>query len=402
MPTSSSARFVLSFAGCLLLATATRTAAAEPLTVDAARFASLQAAVDALPEEGGIVDVPPGKYELAEPLRIHGGDVHFQGAGPSTHLHNLNTDGAAAIALLPAEPFDRGATGGQRINRWRVQFSDFRLTGNPQSGHGIEALWVNEIFLQGVTVSEHGGDGIHLDHCYEDPRINDCLITYNQAAGLQLLGCHDIVVSANHFEENQDAVRCSDGYNLCMSGNNLDDHLRHGVVIENTYGSVVSGNMIEECQGSAVILDRDCYGDTISANVIAHNGQGVVLPDAHGCTVSANTFTILREVALKIGPESGRITVTGNNFSNSYIGAGAIRRAVDDAAAGGIVLEGTRDLVISGNVFSGLTTKAVALRGAPTRGVVFTGNLLRDVASDHAQLVDSLIANNLIRPAEQR
>ena len=82
--------------------------------------------------------------------------------------------------------------------------------------------------------------------------------------------CHDIVVVGNQFEENQDAVVCKDGFNLCMTGNNLDDHLRHGVVIENTYGSVVSGNMIEECNGIAIILDRDCYGITLSSNVIAH------------------------------------------------------------------------------------------------------------------------------------
>ena len=53
-----------------------------------------------------------------------------------------------------------------------------------------------------------------------------------------------------------------------MSGNNLDNHLGRGVVIENTYGSVVASNMIEECQAEAIVLDRDCYGITLSANVI--------------------------------------------------------------------------------------------------------------------------------------
>ena len=77
--------------------------------------------------------------------------------------------------------------------------------------------------------------------------------TVSAGAGL----CHDIVVVGNQFEENLDALVCKDSFNLCMTGNNLDDHLRHGVVIENTYGSVVSGNMIEECNGIAIILDRD-------------------------------------------------------------------------------------------------------------------------------------------------
>ena len=117
-----------------------------------------------------------------------------------------------------------------------------------------------------MAVDHHGGNGIVLKDCYEDPRLVGNIITYNAAAGVLLEGCHDIVVSANQFEENQDAFRCLDSFNLCMTGNNVDDHLRHGVVIENTYGSIVSGNMIEECNGTAMILDRDCYGITVSAN----------------------------------------------------------------------------------------------------------------------------------------
>ena len=42
--------------------------------------------------------------------------------------------------------------------------SNFRITGNEQSGHGIEAILVNEILIQGVTTSYHGGDGIRLDY----------------------------------------------------------------------------------------------------------------------------------------------------------------------------------------------------------------------------------------------
>ncbi|QDU38698.1 Pectate lyase superfamily protein [Maioricimonas rarisocia] len=363
--------------------------------IDAAEYPSLQAAIDAVPAEGGIVQIPAGKFEISEPLRITGEDIHLSGAGSATHIHNTNTDGEPALALVPDGEYDRTATGGNRKMRWRIQISDMRITGNEKSGHGIQALWVNEIFIHGVTVSENGGDGILLDYCYEDPRVCDSLITYNKKVGLNLLGCHDIVVSATHFEENNDALHCIDGYNLCMTGNNLDDHLRHGVVIENTYGSVVSGNMIEECNGAAVILDRDCYGDTISANVIAHNGQGVLLKDAHGCAVSANTFTILKERALYIGPDSGRITVTGNNFSNSYLGDGKVRRAANDFAAGGLVLEGTSDVVVSGNVFSGLTEPAVQHIGDASRRIVFANNVLTDVTSQHDQLEDSVQGQNI-------
>jgi parallel beta-helix repeat protein len=365
--------------------------------IDAATFPSLQAAFDAVPATGGIVRIPPGTFELSEPLRITGENIHVVGAGPATHLKNVNQAGAAAIAIVPPEPFDRAATGNKRTFRWRIQLSDLRITGNEKSGPGIDALWVNEIFLHGLTISEHGGDGIRLDHCYEDPRIADCLLTYNKATGVSLLGCHDIVVSANQFEENLDALHCLDGFNLCMTGNNLDDHLGDGVRIENTYGSVVSGNMIEECNGWAVILDRDCYGDTVSSNVIAHNGGGVDLRDAHGCAISANTFTILKTHALRIGPGSDRITATGNNFSNSYLGDGQVKRATDDFAAAGVTLEGTRDVALTGNVFSGLTTPAIVYAGEPSERIALVGNVFADVETPAAATGQGTDTGN-IRP----
>lgn len=366
--------------------------------IDAGRFESVQAAIDALPAEGGLVRVPAGKYELTEPLRITTEDVALVGSGTATHFVNANTSGEPAILLAHPDLEDP-----KRENKslWRIRLAHFRVTGNPESGSGIEARRINEIHIDSVSVTENGRDGIKLDHCYEDPRISDCLITYNKRTGVNLLGCHDIVVSANQFEENQDALRCFDGFNLCMSGNNLDDHLGDGVVIENTYGSVVASNMIEECQGAAIVLSRDCYGDTISANVIAHNGAGVDLRDAHGCAVSANTFTLLKTDALRIGPDSGRITVTGNNFSNSYIGEGKVKRGTNDLLAAGLVLESTDHVSISGNVFSSLHTPAIELRGEPSTSIMLDGNVFTDVTSQHKDLKQEAVhGDELFAPME--
>jgi len=359
--------------------------------IDAGLYPSLQDAINAVPEEGGIVKIPPGTFKIAEPLVIQQGDFQLEGSGTSTHIINQNTEGQPALILQHPSGEESG-----EAELWRISLKDFRITGNENSGNGIEARRINEVFISGVTVSEHGGDGILLHYCYEDPRISSCLITYNKKTGLDLMACHDIVVSANQFEENEDALRCIDSYNLCMTGNNLDDHLGNGVVIENTYGSVVAGNMIEECNGVAVVMDRDCYGNTVSANVIAHNvSGGVDLRDAHGCAVSANTFTIMGKDAIRIGPESGRIMVSGNNFSDSYVGDGKMWREPDDLNAGGMVLEGTSDIGIVGNLFSGVKPSAIESRGKPSSEVNFSGNVLVDTKSEHGKLVGSVIEDNL-------
>jgi len=341
-----------------------------PAIVDASRYPNLQAAFDAVSSSGGLVRLPPGTFEISSPLVLTCGDTRIEGAGAATHIINRNVKGEPALILRPETRAKKKAA---RI--WRVQLADFRISGNPKSGDGLLAEGINEIYIHGLAIDHNGGHGISLVDCYEDPRIADSILTYNGGAGLSLLACHDIIVNGNQFEENQDALRCIDSFNLCMNGNNIDDHLRHGVVIENTYGSVLSGNMIEECSGTAVVLDRDCYGITISANVIAHEaGGGVDLRDAWGCAVSANTFTIVKNRAVVIGPASGRVTISANNFSNAHIG-GKTRR--DDAATG-ILLQATSDVAITGNVFTGLAGEAVKTEGECKR-IVVTGNVISDL-----------------------
>ena len=372
----------LSPALCILLASLATAQAQQPeaaKALDASKFPTLQAAFDALPATGGIVLIPPGNYEITEPLRVRTPETRIVGSGAATHIINKNTEGKPAIVLEPPN-----IEQDKKARLWRVQLADFRVSGTETSGDGIFAHGIQEIYLEGVSVDHHGGHGLHMLDCYEDPRIADCIFTYNKLCGIQVVSCHDIVINANHFEENQDALACLDSFNLCMNGNNIDDHLRHGVVIENTYGSVLSGNMIEECNGTAIILDRDCYGITLSANVIAHHLEGGIdLRDAHGCAISANTFTIAHKFSVRVSENSGRNTISANNFCNTHIGGGQDKRPAEAPTpmgtdeGTGILLAGTRDVVISGNSFSGLSGAAVWTEGTCERLLV-TGNILSD------------------------
>lgn len=351
------------------------------VAVNAADYPSLQAALDALPASGGVVRIPPGIHELAEPLIVRSGDTRIEGGGTATHLRNLNGQGQPALLVRP-DAFSSNP----RARLWRVEVCNLRVSGNPASGPGIQAVGVHELVLRGLSVDRNGSHGIVMDRCEENPRVIGCNLTYNNGSGLHLLGGHDIVVSGNQFEENLDALTLLDGFNLTFTGNNVDDHLRHGVVIENSYGSVIAGNMIEECEGTAIVLDRGCYGIAISSNAIAHHlGGGIDLRGAWGCTVTGNNFVLVHEFSVRVRAGSGRHTITGNQFTNSYVGDGKLKRATGiqgpdswrlDACAG-IVLEETADIIVNGNQFSGLTTRAVEARGACKRLLV-THNLVTD------------------------
>jgi polygalacturonase len=212
-------------------------------SVDAIRFPTIQAAIDALPPTGGIVRLPAGLFEIGKPLRVTHGDVLLAGAGTATHLKNVNTQGEPAIRVQP-----ENLASDSRAMLWRVKLADMRVTGNPHSGHGIEAVNVNELF---------------------------------------------------------------------------------------------------------------------------------------------------KKNALVIGPASSRITVTGNNFSDSFVGAGLVKRGKDDLEASGITLDGTSDVAVSGNVFSGVTPKAVSAEGRPSRRVLFSNNVLANSPGGHGSLRDSRIGENV-------
>ena len=100
--------------------------------------------------------------------------------------------------------------------------------------------------------------------------------------------------------------------------------------------------------------------------------------------MSANTFTIKTGWSLRIGPASGRIAVTGNNFSNSFLGQKTRREEEYNVEwpkkgyATGVLLEGTRDIALSGNIFAGLIEEAVRAE-AGTERVALVGNVTTDL-----------------------
>ena len=95
--------------------------------IDAAEYSSLQAAIDALPSTGGAVRLPPGTFEINEPLKITASDVLLEGAGTATHIKNVNTEGKSAIVLQHPSGGDT-----DKDMLWRIRLANFRLTGNAQ------------------------------------------------------------------------------------------------------------------------------------------------------------------------------------------------------------------------------------------------------------------------------
>jgi hypothetical protein len=112
--------------------------------IDAAEYASLQAAIDALPPAGGVIRLPAGTFEISQPLRITQEDVLLEGAGTATHIKNVNTEGKPAIEI------DNPQQTNARATLWQSGCITC-VTGTRKSGDGILAHHVDE-FLHVTSV----------------------------------------------------------------------------------------------------------------------------------------------------------------------------------------------------------------------------------------------------------
>ena len=98
--------------------------------IDASEYPNLQAAFDAVPASGGMVRLPPGRFELSEPLVLTQADTRVEGCGAATCLVNCNEEGKPALMIRPGN-FKKNS----RARIWRVQLADFRISGGfPSNG----------------------------------------------------------------------------------------------------------------------------------------------------------------------------------------------------------------------------------------------------------------------------
>ena len=117
------------------------------------------------------------------------------------------------------------------------------------------------------------------------------------------------------------------------------------------------------------------------------------LPEGSICAISANTFTIVKKIGVAVREESGSITISANNFSDSWIGrdpdgqpihkrdSEPSRTEQNPNEATGILLENCEALVISANLFSGLVGQPIRQVG-DCRKVLIDGNGLQELKSE--------------------
>ena len=121
-------------------------------------YTSLQAAIDALPAEGGIVFVEPGTYTLTETLRIGNGAAATMSTRQGVHLVGMGVPGHNQFGFTDTSPVRLVWAGGADpmisvlgpIAGWGIE--NLSLDGAEEASHGILVTSGQDGFVRNVVI----------------------------------------------------------------------------------------------------------------------------------------------------------------------------------------------------------------------------------------------------------
>jgi len=213
----------------------------------------IQRALDALPESGGAVVLPPGNFEVSQPIILSRDNQTLRGAGAATILHLA--DNANCPVIILGEPLNDPS---QTIRHLKV--AGFFIDGN--RAHQQRELWQ----LQGEG-SEIRNNGITAQNV-SDSTVENVTCARCRSGGL--------VTTRN--------VRRLTVRNLTAFDNEFD-----GLACYQTMDSLFTGLYLHDNPGAGISLDLDFNNNVISNAILTANDLGVFMRASRGnqfCNIS--------------------------------------------------------------------------------------------------------------------
>lgn len=289
--------------------------------------AAFQAAIDALPSDGGTVYVPAGAYVI-DPTR----SVKLR-----SRMHLSLADDAKLMAKANAAPRSYVLLGEQLQD---VEISGGRIVGDRDSHLGTEGEWGHGIRLSGcvgatirdIHVSRCWGDGISAGgNMLEGPAsrpgrdllISNVVCTGNRRQGLTLGSYRGARVLDSEFSDT--------GGTPPAAGIDIepDTDVARDIVIRHC---LVRGN-----RGPGIQLYKRAAAVTIAECTIERNrGDGILGLAAADCVFSGNTIRDNGARGVTLRARSRNVRMVGNKFSGNRGGGKAQVKVADDSLSVGV------------------------------------------------------------------
>lgn len=340
-------------------------------TIDAAEVGDLQKALDMVPESGGAVYIPAGKYEIDRTITVALADrqhLHIYGDGRATVLNFTASDGSHLLQLSGVE------------DSWwpdlKITIRDLTLVGNYDSGDAFHLLWPNDTMVDSCFFYGFGGCAIVVTPKATNVTIRDCWMRDCKRA-LHADNLHHLTFHGNQTRSAQDGQQQDEHIYIgsnCREVRIVNNHIAYGhaeaIILDGTAQHVIANNTIEGFVTG--IKATGCRDIIIDGNYV-HCPTGVLMEgDNRGLTVSGNMMTANCD---------GAITIRDAHGSGAHVISGnVIRQSVYEDGQKGIDLGDARDCVVTGNVIEDITAGPAISAGPDLSRHVIANNCVTDSA----------------------
>jgi hypothetical protein len=300
--------------------------------------AAIQAAIDALPADGGVVTVPPRVFPCSASIVIAKDDVELRGSGPATVLRLA--DGAEAPVLVIGDVGPEPAV----VHR-RIRVADLAIDGNLEN----QAHECNGGPCDATHVLRN--NAITIRRC-EDVTVENVHVRAARSGGLVTeKGCRRVTVrgftsTASYFDglagyETEDSVFT--GLYLHDNGARTGAEAPRGAGL--SFDHRFNGNLLSDVvisgSGTVGVFMRDSHDNILTGLQVVDSGQyGLFLAQGNGGTTTAATGNTFMALTVRDSAWAGFRVNDGSCIGNEVIGAqlsgntGCISEAVE-----GLVLD---------------------------------------------------------------
>lgn len=319
-------------------------------TTYAATGAGIQAALNALPAQGGEVYIPEGTYNLSAVLTIPQNNVTLRGAGRGTIL--FLSDGANSNVISAT------TKSGLTIKDLYINGND---AGNTGTCHGIYFTGVSYSLIDNVTVYDTEDRGIDFGATLS--KITNSTLNSNYI-GIFIGDVKNVISNNNVYQNGNYGISVGASSNVVVS-NNIANNTSDGINIS-AHFDAITGNSISENSGNGISIQGTSV--TISGNFIYYNSTyGIYITTATSkALITGNSIQQSYKHGIYINGVSSN-TITGNLIKDND-------RATT-ATYDGIFLDGDSDFnVISSNRLQDNDRYEINISAATCNENYLTGN----------------------------
>lgn len=267
----------------------------------------------------GIILLKTGNFTIDTSIILNT-KIKFHGEGrDSTFLTSTISDGSPIITTTGVD--DSNAVSD-------IEIKDLRIEGSGSDGDGI--YWeyvVRQSTIEGVSITNVGGDGIHFHHCFSNIITNvhinnageNAIRVEDRSHDLTLVGC--ILRNSGEYG----FLSMNGGAQQSIFGGSIQENTLGDIKIGRARGTVISGVYLENTNLDVWMINvtRDIVGK-YGRNVVVEgcyfnggnkNANGIILHYAYKHTLYSLYFEGVKH-CINITSDSGWNLISSLHFSN--------------------------------------------------------------------------------------